>query len=201
MRVHPSILMVIVWISALAIFLILPFDLTYRSIEPLGLLIALVFIFAFCLGGFLRTIYLPQAPVFIPEEPIFKYSDLFLKILATIGSISMGTELILSHGADLELAYIKRSNQANAMLYGGISQSSMLFKIGFICYPAGYVYLVRCLIFDTQPRWLVIIIFGIAPSILAGLAMGVVRLFSLLWLTVYWHINLALPSLQKCLKR
>lgn len=172
MRMHPALFMIVVWLGALSAFLVLPFQLTYRTISTDGFLILLAFLAVFCLGGLLRTVYLPQRPVQAPTEIDFSRADLLLKSIAVVGCISMGYELVRGAGLDLASAYTARSEQAQAMLLGTMSQSSGAFKIGFLCYPASYVYLVRAVLFKSKPNWVEIFIFGVLPGALASLAMG-----------------------------
>ena len=172
MKFHPAILMLMVWSSAFAALVLLPFELTHRSIELQGLLILLLFLVVFCFGGLLRTVHLPQRAVADPGLLRTRWADLLLKTLASIACLTMGLEVVRGGALDLGLAYSARSEQAQAMLHGALSQSSGIFKIGFICYPAGYVFLARALLLDAKPRWTQIIIFGVLPGVLAGLAMG-----------------------------
>lgn len=172
MKFHPAVLMLIVWFSAFAGLIILPFELTHRTIGLQGLMVLLAFILTFCLGGFLRTVHLSQRPVASTQGLRLKRADFVLKSLATVACLTMGFEIVRSGALDLGSAYSARSDQAQALLHGDLSQSSGIFKIGFICYPAGYVYLVRGLLFDAKPRWTTIIVFGVMPGLLAGLAMG-----------------------------
>lgn len=161
-----------VWSFAFASLIILPFELTHRSIELPGLAVLLLFLAVFCIGGLLRTVYLPQRPVTDPSLLGTKRADLLLKVLASIGLMTMGLEVVRGGALDLGSAYSARSDQAQAMLHGALSQSSGIFKIGFICYPAGYVFLARSLLLDAKPKWTQIILFGVLPGVLAGLAMG-----------------------------
>ena len=164
--------MMMVWIGALLAFMILPFQLTYRTISSEGIVVLFVFLGVFCLGGLLRTVYLPQKPVTPPSGLVFDRADLLLKTLSLIAIVTMGLEVVRGGGLDLGSAYEVRSEQAQAMLNGGLSQSSGIFKIGFISYPAGYVYLARSILLEAKPKWFPVFVFGLLPVALAGLAMG-----------------------------
>lgn len=172
MKFHPALLMLMVWSFAFGALVILPFEFTHRSIELYGLFVLCLFVAVFCLGGLLRTVHLPQRHVSDPSILRTKRADFLLKTVCTIALLTMGLEVMHGVASDLGLAYSARSGQAQALLHGGASQSSNIFKIGFICYPASYVFLARSLLFDAKPRWWQIIIFGVLPGILASLVMG-----------------------------
>ncbi|MEZ5751831.1 MAG: hypothetical protein R3D60_07650 [Paracoccaceae bacterium] len=172
MRFHPAVLMLIVWCSAFAAFIILPFEFVHRSIEVEGVMVLVLNLGVFVLGGLMRTVYLPQHPVIDPTRLQMRRADLLLKALALLACATMGLEVVRGGSLDLTAAYSTRSDQAQAMLNGALSQSSGIFKIGFICYPAGYIFLVRSVLLDAKPKWTQVIIFGVLPGVLAGLAMG-----------------------------
>ncbi|WP_238547592.1 hypothetical protein [Meridianimarinicoccus roseus] len=172
MRFHPALFMLIVWAGALSAFLLLPFQLTHRSISLEGVLLLMAFLAMFCLGGLLRTVKVPQRPVQHPSELDTSRADLVLKAVCLIACLTMGLEVIRGGALNLGFAYSSRSDQAQAMLHGALSESSSIFKLGFICYPAGYVFLVRELLLKSKPDWTSVVIFGVLPGVFAGLAMG-----------------------------
>jgi hypothetical protein len=172
MSYHPAKLMLIVWASAFAALLLLPFELTHRELTLKGIVVLMLFIAFFCISGLSRTVYVKQRPIENLNVLRFANADFVLKICGLIACVTMGFEFISSGNFDLGSAYASRSNQAQALLHGGLSQSSSLFKIGFLFYPAGYVYCARAIMFERKPKLIPLIIFGILPGILAGLAMG-----------------------------
>lgn len=172
MRFHPAALMLIVWCSAFAAIMILPFEFTHRSIAVEGTMILVLNLGVFVLGGLMRTVYLPQHPVRDPSNLKLRRADLLLKTLAVIACTTMGIEIIRGGSLDLSTAYSVRSDQAQAMLQGALSQSSGIFKIGFLCYPAGYIFLVRGVLLDAKPKWVQVFLFGVLPGVLAGIALG-----------------------------
>lgn len=172
MKYHPAVFMVMIWGAALLAFLALPFELTFRSISLEGMIVLIIFILVFCLGALLRTAYTPQHPVTPPDDLRTKKADIMLKVLASIACLTMGYEALTGGALNLGAAYSQRSDQAQALLHGGLSQSSSIFKIGFLCYPASYVYLARAIILKRKPSILAIIVFGMLPGVLTGLAMG-----------------------------
>ncbi|MEP3428006.1 MAG: oligosaccharide repeat unit polymerase [Hyphomicrobiales bacterium] len=172
MRFHPAALLLIVWGSAFVAYLILPFELTFRTMTDEGVLILILFIVAFCFGALLRTVHVPAHQVNPPDKLRFANADFLLVSLASVALLSLGFEVFRSGLLDLGTAYSQRSNQAQALLHGGLSQSSGLFKIGFSCYPASFVYLVRCILLERKPRLVPLVIFGVLPGIMAGIVMG-----------------------------
>jgi hypothetical protein len=172
MKFHPALFMLMVWGGAFLAFFILPFELTYRSMSFEGMVVLLMFLTAFCIGAVMRTVYLPQHAVTSPQTLNTDKADMLLKVLAGIALLTMGLEVIRSGSLNLGAAYSQRSDQAQALLHGQLSNSSGIFKIGFICYPASYVFLARCIMFDRKPRFLTLLVFGILPGVMAGVAMG-----------------------------
>jgi hypothetical protein len=169
---HPATLMLIVWMSALAALMLLPFQLTTRvvHIEAVGVLALFLFVFSF--SALARTVYVRQRPVENLENLRFDLVDKILKGICFIAVVLMGIEAVRNGTINLGDAYLQRSQQAQALLHGEASQSSGFFKVGFLCYPASYVYLARCLIFDRKINYKTLIIFGVLPAVLAGITMG-----------------------------
>jgi hypothetical protein len=55
---------------------------------------------------------------------------------------------------------------------GAASNSALAFQIGFLTYPAGYVYIVRAIVFERRPLLWRLAAFGFLPVLMATLAMG-----------------------------
>ncbi|MEP5731176.1 MAG: oligosaccharide repeat unit polymerase [Sulfitobacter sp.] len=172
MPLHPALMMIFVWAAAALAFVILPFEMVSRAFHLDGILILFLFLIAFCAGACFNVIRMPQRPVTQFDSFPMRNADLFIKTLCILACITFGLEIIRGGALDLVSAYQQRSNQAQALLHGGLSNSSSLFKLGFLCYPAGYVYLVREIILERKPRLIPLVIFGILPGVLAGLALG-----------------------------
>lgn len=172
MKFHPSLMMLGVWLFAASAFIVLPFELTHRTLHIDGLLLLMAFIAAFVFGGLLAIIYSPKREFSNLSNIEMGKADLVVQVAAAIGLFAMGYETIRGSGLNLENSFEVRSEQASAILGGIPSQSSSIFKIGFLFYPASYVYLVRSITLDVKPKWLIIAFLGIMPSVLASLAMG-----------------------------
>ncbi|MFK7837580.1 MAG: oligosaccharide repeat unit polymerase [Sulfitobacter sp.] len=172
MPMHPAALMLFVWLAATSAFIILPFEMVSREFQLEGVLVLMMFIMTFCLGALTNVVRAPQRPVLQFDAMKMRNADLFLKTLSILACLTFGLEVARGGGLDLVSAYQQRSSQAQALLHGGLSGSSSLFKVGFLCYPAGYVYTARAILMDRKPRLVPLIIFGLLPGVLAGLALG-----------------------------
>jgi hypothetical protein len=73
---------------------------------------------------------------------------------------------------NLTESYNVRSDQANALLNGLESSSSIFFQIAFLLYPSGYIFIVLHIIYAKRINYLNLIIFGFTPIVLAMLVMG-----------------------------
>ncbi len=173
MKLHPAALMLLVWLSCVAIFYTLPFRLEGGRVMTLyGYLILLLFIGVFCLGALAAA--RPQAQRPRPANVVIDFLQTD-RILMAAGIIAVLSSLLDIQGRDiLDLAdaYKVRSDSAAALLAGGQSASSIWFQISFLTYPAGYVYIVREVAFRNRPQVWRLAAFGIAPVLLTSLAMG-----------------------------
>ncbi|MDA9905504.1 oligosaccharide repeat unit polymerase [Pseudomonadales bacterium] len=170
---HPGILMLKVWAIAFFVLLFLPFTLTSREIYWDGVGVLICFLLAFCLGSITKTY--PRKKMLANKGVIdlsFRKADF---LLMTLGLISIGVftiDIIQSGSLSLSVAYESRSDQAQALLHGEMSNSSIWFKIGFLTYPSCFIYIVRELVFKSKLKVSRIILFGALPGILAAVAMG-----------------------------
>ncbi|MDM7980537.1 MAG: oligosaccharide repeat unit polymerase [Rhizobium sp.] len=172
MLIHPGILMLLVWLSASISFFALPYTLTFRSLDAEALLILFLYLFSFCFSAFLA------APLRSPNSEklvrIISYgSARSLLALASLFSISMFILDMLQRGAfDLGALADYRTMQAQALLHGEASSSSIFFKLAFLTYPASYSYIAMMIIVSPRIPFLKIGVLGIAPAILAAFLMG-----------------------------
>ncbi len=153
-------------------FLLLPFELTYREFQMTGMLLLALFIFAFCLGALLKTPPLRKAPPKLHLRLDFSNADRLLVFVAGLSLILFALQLFLKTEFDLSSSHLARSIQAQALLKGESSNSSLAFKIAFLAYPASYIYLARQMIFQRSLKIISFVTFGILPSVLASLSMG-----------------------------
>lgn len=164
--------MVRVWLFFVAVFLILPFQLSGRTLTFHGFAMLALFIGAFCAGALLKSPKLAQRPWDQPKEVDFRRSDRILFGAALVAILMFGWELRTGEFLDLAGSYEMRSDRAGALLTGGESESSIFFQIGFLFYPAGFAYIVRELIFRKKPNLARLGFFGVLPILMASLAMG-----------------------------
>ncbi|QDH72482.1 oligosaccharide repeat unit polymerase [Brevundimonas sp. M20] len=172
MTFHPAVLMLISWISAYAIFFILPFRLESRVLTPYGFLITAVFLTTFCAAALSAARPMQQRP----RDPLvtvnFRRADQVMMIAAIIAIAALFMDMQNNNVFDLAASYAARSGRATDLLQGAQSNSSIWFQIGFLFYPVGYVYLAREIGFRLRPQIWRIAVFGLGPPTLAALAMG-----------------------------
>ena len=172
MRFHPAALMLMVWLTCVAAFFILPFQLENRVMSLYGYLILALFIGTFCLGAMMAGRPQPQQPRRPDVAVDFRLAD---RLLITAALIAIFASFMDTQGRnllDLADAYEARSATAGALMSGGESQSSIWFQLAFLTYPAGYVYLVREIAYRPRPVSWRVGLFGLLPVVMAALAMG-----------------------------
>lgn len=172
MRFHPAVLMLMVWTACIAAFYILPFQLENRVMTLYGFMILMLFIATFCFGALAAAKPQPQRPRPPDVTVDFRLTDRWLIIAAVIAVLACLLDVQGRNLFDLTGAYEMRSASANALMTGAESESTIWFQIAFLTYPAGYVYLVREVAYRARPVLWRIGLFGLAPVVLASLAMG-----------------------------
>lgn len=172
MRYHPAVLMVAVWLTCMAAFVILPFQLENRVMSLYGYLILFLFIAVFCAGALIAARPQKQRPRDIAVTLDFRLAD---RLLISAAIIAVLASLIDTQGRNLlnlADAYEVRSATAGALMSGGQSESTIWFQMAFLTYPAAYVYLVREIAFRARPILWRVGLFGLAPIAMTALAMG-----------------------------
>lgn len=159
-----------VWIACIIILAILPYHLIDKHITLHGLLILLLFIGSFCIGAV--SIASKITTLHSPSRIDFSATERMLATAGIITVVAMIFDIRDKNVFDLSEAYDLRSDQASALLEGGASASTLGFQIGFLTYPAAYVYLVRAIIFDRQLNIPRIVAFGVLPILITTVAMG-----------------------------
>lgn len=161
-----------VWTFCILTYLILPFQMENRTLTLYGFLILGLFILCFCGGALMATRPLKQAAPPLDVQINFSRSDTLLKITAIGTILAFGYDVASQGGLDLVAAYAERSDRANDLLTGATSDSSFAFQVGFLLYPASYIYIVREIAFRTKPDVWSIAIFGLLPILFATLGLG-----------------------------
>ena len=161
-----------VWTFCVLTYLILPFQMENRTLTVYGFLILGLFILCFCGGALMATRPLKQAAPPIDVQIEFSLSDTLLKFAAVGAILAFGYDVVSQDGVGLAAAYAERSDRANNLLIGAASDSSVAFQVGFLLYPASYIYIVREIAFRIKPVVWSIAIFGLLPILFATLGMG-----------------------------
>ncbi len=147
MKYHPATLMFMVWSGCVFLYLFLPFQLIDRTMSLVGFLVWAIFMLSFFLG----TMLVPKPKVFFRFDYDrvldFRHADRWIKMASLIATAACFMDLSGKNVFDLVAAYAARSDRAVAVLQGEVSNSSVWFKIAFLTYPAGFVYMVRQIIF------------------------------------------------------
>lgn len=172
MKFHPAVLMLITWAVAFAIFLILPFNLVGRTMTLYGYMILGLFIVTFCSGALLASRPSPQRARDPSISINWRRADQVLLVVCAIAVFVFLLDLQGKNIFDLAGAYDERSGRATDLMNGAASDSTIWFQIGFMLYPAAYVYLVREIAFQPHPALWRVGAFGILPVLMAALAMG-----------------------------
>ena len=160
------------WVSSFILFFALPFQLIERPLSLGGMVGTILFLLAFCIG-----VWVVKRPTvrFFPVviEPLnFRSADIVLKIAVLISIFALSIDFLQGELSNLTSAYESRSDRANALKLGKDSVSTIWFKIGFLTYPAGFVFLFRQIIFEPGFRITQIMFFGVLPILIAALVMG-----------------------------
>jgi len=168
--------MLMTWGGCIAAFVLLPFVLVDRSLSFWGFLILALFIGTFCLGAVSRTLVVqmkaPQATE--PQELGFDFStaDKMLTIMSVVAIAVIGFELLSGNYLDLSAAWEIRSDRANNMLSGELSDSTLMFRIAFLLYPVSYAVIVREIVLRQNFNLIRLGLFGGLPPLLMSLVMG-----------------------------
>jgi len=172
MRMHPAILMALVWVGAIVAFFVLPFELTTRKLSVEGFLVLALFIVVFSVG----TISLPlskQSGVRADGvAPDFHTADRIFRALAIITVLVLLIDYVQGSVATLSDSYESRTDRAGAIITGEASGSSFFFRIGFLTYPASYAVIVREIVFRDRIDTINLGLYGILPIAMAALVMG-----------------------------
>ncbi len=153
-------------------YLILPFRMEGRTLTTYGFIILGAFIACFCAGALLASRPMAAAPRSKDVRLNFALADNILRVAVMITIVAFGYDLISQGGFDLASSYQDRSDRAGALLAGAASDSSIGFQIGFLFYPAAYVYILREIGFSERPSIRNVVMFGLFPVLIATLAMG-----------------------------
>lgn len=171
MSVHPANLMIRVWLVCLGLFLILPFHLITRQVSVYGFLLLLLFVTAFVGGGLLAAPVSKVERVKL-EQVDFRWLDRILQPVALIAAGVLLWDLLDRGSLGLTEAFEERNSRASALMAGVDQGGGIFFQIGFLLFPASYVYIARVIAFERRPNLLQLGLFGFIPPLLAALTTG-----------------------------
>lgn len=172
MKIHPAVLMLMVWAVCIAAFYILPFQLENRVMTLYGLLVLMLFIGVFCLGAGSVAGVMKQRPMSPDVAVDFRLTD---RILMLASLVTLAASLMDIQGRDifsLAASYEVRSERAGGLLNAAASESTIWFQIAFLTTPAAYVYLIREIAFRPHPILWRLAVFGFIPIIMTSLSAG-----------------------------
>jgi hypothetical protein len=174
MKRHPALSMVQVWTACAIAFYILPFELIGRQTTLYGYAILALFIATFCLGGITYSLlHSERLPVNAPAVAIdFMRVDRVLSAVSLLSIALLVPQLIQGDALNLTSVWQERSARAIDVMVGAASESSILFQISFVLYPATYIIFIREIIFRDRPGLVRIGIFGLIPIIFFCLVSG-----------------------------
>lgn len=169
---HPAIAMLKVWGACVLLYALLPFQLVNRQFTMEGLGVLALFLASFCIGT------LVIRPALLAPGLAWRSAVDFRRTERVLAAVSMVTVLVMlldmrdKSVFDLGESYAARSDQASALMEGAASSSSLAFQIGFLTYPASFVYLVRAIVFDRKLAFGRLALFAFLPILMTTLSMG-----------------------------
>jgi hypothetical protein len=161
-----------VWAACCLLYAVLPFQLVDRQFTLGGLGVLLLFLTSFCLGTLaIRPVQPAQGAAWLHDID-FSRTERVLAAVSSITVLVMLLDMRDKNVFDLGESYATRSDQAAALMEGAASSSSLAFQIGFLTYPASFVYLVRAIVFDRKLRFGRLAVFAFLPILMTTLVMG-----------------------------
>jgi len=171
--IHPALLMVGVWVACALLYAALPFHLVDKALTIEGALVMVLFLISFCAGALVIAPIGPLRSQLSAQQRVdFSRTDAWLAAACTVSIAAFLLDLRDKSVLDLAVAYELRSDTASALMDGESSSSGLAFQIGFLTYPAAYVYAVRMVVFKHRIPILRTVLFGVLPVLLATIVMG-----------------------------
>ncbi len=164
----PHKLMFLVWFSSLFLLIMLPFQLLDREVSAYGIIIFLFFLLSFFFG----TISNKKKSFIYTKSIVFKKKA--YRLISLVSFLSLVCLLIDFDFSNLNLVSIaqEREGISISLLTGGLSNSSIAFKIAFLTYPSAYVLIALSIIYSKKINYLPLFCFGYLPVILSTVVMG-----------------------------
>lgn len=169
---HPALTMLKVWCACVLLYTVLPFQLVDRHVTAAGFVVLGLFLASFCLGSVaIRPApFTALRPWRLPVD--FSRTERVLTAMSVLTLLMTVIDISGKNVFDLGESYAARSDQASALMEGTASASSWAFQVGFLTYPAAFVYLVRAIVFDRHLRFGRLALFAVLPVLMSTLAMG-----------------------------
>jgi oligosaccharide repeat unit polymerase len=166
--------MLLVWAFCVLAFFGLPFVLVGRTLSVWGFVVLALFIGAFVLGSWIRTLTWSRQPSVAPGPVAIdlRKMDWIYPAISLVTVAVLSVEFVLGDFLNLSQAWEIRAERAGDLLQGQESQSSALFQVAFILYPAAYAVLVRELLFRKNIILWRVGLFGGLPILMMSLVMG-----------------------------
>jgi hypothetical protein len=172
MNRHPALTMLATWGLCAAAWTLLPYQLIGRQFSIDGTLLMAAFVMVFLIGSLL----LPGRRRICPDTNFDQIDAgralMILALASVVASVCFLMDARDKNLFDLELAYETRSEAADALLKGEASNSSAWFQLGFLFYPAGFVYTALHIVYAKSISLPRIALLGLLPIGLATLGMG-----------------------------
>jgi oligosaccharide repeat unit polymerase len=170
----PGRLMLKVWIFCIFFWVILPFQLVNKELPIYGIIIFIIFIFAFWIGTHAKGSqfkYIERDKNWSQKD--IKKAQIILSFVSFISCILLLIEFRNRDILDLAGSYQLRSDQADAILQGSsISNSSIVFQLAFLSYPAAYIVLAMEIVYKEKINFVKLLLTCLCPIVLATLVMG-----------------------------
>ncbi len=163
--------MIYTWALCLLLWFILPFQLVNSEFTLYGLFIFTIFILAFVFGAKINLKTKLKYNLVTPSITR-NYAVWILSFFSIVASCLFLNDFNTRNVFDLTDSFQNRNSQADALLNGIDSLSSLSFQVAFLCYPVGYIYIALMIIYRDKINILKLFFIGFLPIILASLVMG-----------------------------
>jgi len=164
--------MSLVWLVCITVFYALPFELLAQPLSWSGVLGQTSFLLAFNFGALLITTPQPMRLATLVRRIDSKSCERLLTFGSILALLCLTMDASHKEVFNLAESYQSRSVTAQALQTGQASASSLWFQLGFLLYPAGYVFAAVHILYSRRLNLARLLLFGAAPIAMATLVMG-----------------------------
>ncbi len=164
--------MLATWGLCACAWTLLPYQLIGRQFSLDGAFLMAAFVTAFLIGSLLLPVRRGAGRGVQFDQIDARRALTILALSSVVASFCFVMDARDKNLFDLELAYETRSEAADALLKGEASNSSVWFQLGFLFYPAGFVYTALHIIYARSISMPRVALLGLLPIALATLGMG-----------------------------